>query len=397
MGDCGSLVVGFILALLCLRYPGSGRVDLPASMAVPVMVLMVPIFDTTLVTLIRVLSGRKASTGGRDHTSHRLVLMGLSERRAVLFLYGIGIVSGVAAAIVSRSDRLTSPAVIIPMSIAILLMGVYLAQLRVYPEKEFSRLRGHTFTPVLVELTYKRQLAMVVLDFGLVAFAYYLCYRLRFGSDQFPYYFKVFLRSLPAVIACKLLAFFFSGVYRGIWHYMGANDVFVHLKASTLATLLSITAVTYIYRFQDFSKGLFLIDWLLTTGVLLGTRGFFRLFGESVKRRALKGEKVLIYGAGRGGELLLRELLNNPQRSIQPLALIDDDPLKHGKKLQGFPILGGFSDLEALLASHPVSGLLVSYHCCPDEHMAAVKRFCKTHGLALRRFNICLDPVDLEA
>jgi UDP-GlcNAc:undecaprenyl-phosphate GlcNAc-1-phosphate transferase len=94
MGDCGSLVIGFAIAVLSL-YHGEFSTDSRLSaVAVPLLILMVPLLDTTLVTIIRLLSGRKASTGGRDHTSHRLVLMGLSEKSAVLFLYGIGAVSG---------------------------------------------------------------------------------------------------------------------------------------------------------------------------------------------------------------------------------------------------------------------------------------------------------------
>ena len=129
-----------------------------------------PIFDTTLVTLIRLLSGRKASVGGKDHTSHRLVLMGFSEKKAVLFLYTVATVSGVSAMFVSTSDTLTSPAVIIPVALAIILMGIYLSQLRVYPEKEFSLLRDRSYTPILIELTYKRQLIQVLLDLCLIAF-----------------------------------------------------------------------------------------------------------------------------------------------------------------------------------------------------------------------------------
>jgi UDP-GlcNAc:undecaprenyl-phosphate GlcNAc-1-phosphate transferase len=94
MGDCGSLVIGFAIAVLSL-YHGEFSTDSRLSaVAVPLLILMVPLLDTTLVTIIRLLSGSKASTGGRDHTSHRLVLMGLSEKSAVLFLYGIGAVSG---------------------------------------------------------------------------------------------------------------------------------------------------------------------------------------------------------------------------------------------------------------------------------------------------------------
>jgi UDP-GlcNAc:undecaprenyl-phosphate GlcNAc-1-phosphate transferase len=220
MGDCGSLVIGFMLAVLSLNFSETQSAMVFSNFAVPVMLLLVPIFDTTLVTFIRLLSGRKASVGGRDHTSHRLVLMGFSEKRAVLALYGIGSIAGFAAIFVSRSDTLTSPAVIIPVGVAILLMGIYLAQLRVYPEKEFSLLRDQPYTPILVELTYKRQILQVILDLGLIAFAYYLSYRLRFTADVFPYYFKVFLNSLPTVIACKLVAFLqwvSIGGFGGLW------------------------------------------------------------------------------------------------------------------------------------------------------------------------------------
>ena len=397
MGDSGSLLIGFTLAVLGLHYSGSGGDNRLSAVAVPIMVMMVPIFDTTLVTLIRILSGRKASVGGKDHTSHRLVLMGFSEKRAVLFLYGTAAVSGLAALFVSKTDTLTSPVVIIPLALSILLMGVYLAQLRVYPEKEFSRLRDRTFTPMLVELTYKRQMLLVLLDFFLIAFSYYLSYRLRFDSDQFPYYFRIFLQSLPAVIACKFLAFFSIGIYRGIWRYLSINDVVVYLKASTIASLLSVAVVTFIFRFKDFSKGIFIIDWVLTTGLLLGTRGSFRLFTDSFKHKTLSGDKVLIYGAGRGGEILIRELLNNQRLKIKPLGFIDDDPLKTGKKLQGFPILGTFADLAALQKKLGFGGVLISYHHRDPDKFNKVVDACRKNGLFLKQFSVHIDDVDLES
>ena len=171
MGDCGSLVIGFCLAVLSLYISEAQGSSALSNFAVPIILLLVPIFDTTLVTLIRLLSGRKASVGGKDHTSHRLVLMGFSEKNAVLFLYTVATVAGVSAMFVSTSDTLTSPVVIIPVALAIILMGIYLSQLRVYPEKEFSLLRNRPYTPILIELTYKRQLIQVILDLSLIAFS----------------------------------------------------------------------------------------------------------------------------------------------------------------------------------------------------------------------------------
>jgi len=396
MGDCGSLVIGFSLAVLGLYFSETQGGSALSNFAVPIILLLVPIFDTTLVTLIRLLSGRKASVGGKDHTSHRLVLMGFSEKNAVLFLYTVATIAGISALFVSSSDTLTSPVVIIPIALAIILMGIYLSQLRVYPEKEFSLLRDRSYTPILIELTYKRQLIQVILDLCLIAFSYYLAYRLRFSSAHFSIYFKVFLHSLPTVIACKFVAFFAMGTYKGIWGSMGSSDIFVLIKASTLATLLSVVAVTYIYRFTDFSKGIFLIDWLLTSAFLVGTRGSFRIFLDTIKRKTLGGEKALIYGAGRGGELLLRELLNNKNLKMQPVGFIDDDSLKIGKRLQGFPILGAFKDLDALLKKYGIGSLLISFNHKDPGQLLMLKRFCKLNNLHLKQFSINVADIDLE-
>ena len=396
MGDCGSLAIGFSLAVLSLYFSETRAASALSHFAVPIIILLVPVFDTTLVTLIRLLSGRKASVGGRDHTSHRLVLMGFSEKRAVLFLYGIATVAGISALFVSRSDSLTSPVVIIPLTLALGLMGVYLAQLRVYPEKEFSLLRDRSYTPILIELTYKRQLLQIVLDLGLIAFSYYLSYRLRFSSDHFAIYFNVFLQSLPTVIACKFVAFFTMGIYRGFWQSMGSSDIFTIVKASSLATLLSVVAVTFIYRFADFSKGVFVIDWLLTCALLLGTRGSFRIFLDTVKRKTMGGEKALIYGAGRGGELLLREILNNKKLNLQVVGFIDDDILKVGKRLQGFPIMGAFKDLDTLSKKYAIGSLLVSFNSRATDQLNNIKKFCRENNLVLKQFTISVTDVELD-
>ncbi|MBF0120483.1 MAG: glycosyl transferase [Desulfobacterales bacterium] len=396
MGDCGSLIIGFTLSFLTLIYPAHAKNINPISMyAVPLLILLVPIFDTTLVTLIRLLSGRKASQGGRDHTSHRLVLMGFSEKKAVSFLYGITLISGVSSVFVSKSDSLTSPAVIIPVFLSIILMGVYLSQIRVYPEKEFSVLRDKSYTPILIELTYKRQLLLVILDFCIISFAYYLSYRLRFDSNAFPFYFKVFLRSLPAIIACKFIAFFVIGIYRGIWTFLSSNDGFVYLKASFAATVLSVVCVTFIYRFQSFSKGIFLIDFLLTTGFILFSRFSFRFFDETIKRRTLSGDLVLIYGAGRGGEILLREILNNKSLNIKPLGFIDDNTLKVGKSIYGYSVMGTFNDIEAIHKKNNISGILISFHDKDNDRFDKIKLFCKENELFLKCFSVHLEEIDL--
>src|SRR5918998_560223 len=101
MGDCGSMFIGFFLSSTALLSASGGRSRsfLPV-LAVPVLILLIPIFDTTLVTVLRQLAGRSPAQGGRDHTSHRLVALGMSERRAVIMLYAFAALSGLLSLLV---------------------------------------------------------------------------------------------------------------------------------------------------------------------------------------------------------------------------------------------------------------------------------------------------------
>lgn len=105
MGDAGSLFLGFMLSVLGVKL----HFDAPASVTfmVPILVLGVAIFDTTLVVTSRVLNKRGVLTGGRDHISHRLVFVGIPVRAAVALVYGAGITLGWLAIVMSRQDRST--------------------------------------------------------------------------------------------------------------------------------------------------------------------------------------------------------------------------------------------------------------------------------------------------
>lgn len=120
MGDVGSLFLGFLLAVLALqlRFPANKNI---VTWMVPVFILGLPIFDTTLVTFSRIRRGLSPNTAGKDHTSHRLVAMGFSQREAVLILYLIAGTFGLAGLFVTEA---TVPEAYTMAGTAVLL-GVY--------------------------------------------------------------------------------------------------------------------------------------------------------------------------------------------------------------------------------------------------------------------------------
>jgi UDP-GlcNAc:undecaprenyl-phosphate GlcNAc-1-phosphate transferase len=103
MGDTGSLFLGFMLATLGIKLRFPGNIDAITWM-VPVIVLGVPVFDTTLVVFSRIRRGLHPVTPGKDHTSHRLVRMGFTQREAVMLLYLVGGMLGMVAVFVTQAD-----------------------------------------------------------------------------------------------------------------------------------------------------------------------------------------------------------------------------------------------------------------------------------------------------
>src|SRR5262249_42649648 len=96
-----------------------------------------PIFDTTLVTIMRTVEGRPLSQGGRDHLSHRLVAVGLSERQAVLILYVLAASFG-SLGLIARSIGVWISLVMAgALLVLAVLFGAYLAQVRLYSPAQF--------------------------------------------------------------------------------------------------------------------------------------------------------------------------------------------------------------------------------------------------------------------
>src|SRR5207244_9791913 len=126
-------------------------------------------------------------------------------------------------------------------------------------------------------------------------------------------------------------------------------------------SLVSILVILFKFRFQGFSRAVFVIDALVMLMLLAGSRVAFRFFRSVLPATSSgKGRRVLIYGAGDAGELLLRELLNNRELSYAPVGFMDDDSTKHGKLIHGFRVFGGNGLLPKIISDHHVEQVLIS-------------------------------------
>lgn len=396
MGDSGSMFIGFFLASSALVNVSGGRSrSLLPVLAVPILVLFIPIFDTTFVTILRKFSGRAASRGGRDHTSHRLVALGMSERHAVLMLYGFAMLSGVLALLVQRVKLDASLAAIAGFTVVLTLLGVYLAGVKVYDESEEAlAARNRSVYAFIVDLSYKRRIFEVLLDVILILLAYWCAYAVKVGTLSGSDAWKLFLRTLPVLVFVKMASFLVMGVYRGMWRYTSLDDLIVFAKATVLGSVLSVLAVLFTFRFEGFSRAIFIIDGILMFLFLAGSRMTFRLFRQVIPvGRSIDGRRVLIYGAGDAGELLLRELLNNRSLKYAPVGFVDDDPAKRGKLIHGLKVYGGNGDIGAICRQHAVNEVLISSLKMTEERLHEILEFCQAQDIAVKRMRITIEDL----
>ncbi|MBW1682123.1 MAG: glycosyl transferase [Deltaproteobacteria bacterium] len=389
MGDGGSLFIGFVLACLTImqgpaQAPPKGFVHLLSIIAIPILILFIPILDTGFVSFMRKLFRRPISQGGRDHSSHRLVAIGLSEKRAVLVLWGFAAVSGLMALAMGYLASGVSIVLVVCYLLFVLFFWVYLGKVKVYSGESVLRGGGTgRITPLLIEVTYRRRLLEVLLDLVLITVAYYTAYLLRF-EGQLGGNFDFFLKSLPVVIACQIFCMYIMGIYRGVWESAGVSDLWGYVKAVTAGTVLAILLILFLYRFVSFSRAVFVIHWFFLLILIALSRFSFRFIDEGLQRGRRGGRRTLIYGAGIGGQMAQRELDTNRNLDLRLVGFIDDNRDLHGRKVKGYPVLGGGEQLEGLLKKHGIEEVIISFRDHGPEKKKELETLLQSKGIEVR-------------
>ncbi len=406
MGDSGSLFIGYMLAAMALPGPfnaflgiaeGGGLFRPVLTLMIPSMILAIPIFDTTLVTITRTWSAQRAYIGGKDHSSHRLVRLGLSEKRAVWVLYMMGLFAGALAILMQRFPDLT-----LPLSglfvLILVLTGVHLGHVKV--ERANGDQPPPAWAVIVSTLLYRRHTAEVLLDTVLIAICFYGAYLLRFGGILSPEKAQALARALPLVVASCLLSCFLSGTYRSQWRLISLSDLPGYGIGVLGGSTLSLAVVTLVTRFGvGHSRSVYVIFGFLFFFVLVGSRLSFSLLDTFLfKQRSgltpSDWKPVLIYGAGKAGKLLHGEIMSNSHmRDYVAVGFIDDDPEKIGRNLCGTPVRRQSDWLRADWNRLPE--IWVSSLSIPDEAVQGLRHRWPA-GITIRRLRIVLEPFEGE-
>ena len=384
LGDSGATAIGFILGALTLS--GGSTTTAGLAVVLPIVVLGIPLADTLVAMLRRVVRRAEGASSGvfdadRNHIHHRLLALGYRHNRAVLLLYGVGVILALLA----------FASVFMTHQNAAILLGALLAAAIVGVSKlgydEFAVVKKGFVLRFYDAPVLKRGFFIVFVDLAMMAAALYLAIGLKYddwgASDQRP----MILGFTAILVAVTLAIFAGMQIYRRAWSLANVEDV-VTLSTAVIASSICSYLIAR-FTLETPPTATFIATYtLLMLVVANGSRASYRILYHWNRQSNRDGEPVVIYGAGKAGSLALREILSNSAVPMKPIGFIDDDPQMRGRYVNGYPVLGDLDDLAGVVMDGKTRGVVIASEKIPIAKVQSARDLCASTGTWMRIFRI---------
>jgi FlaA1/EpsC-like NDP-sugar epimerase len=206
-------------------------------------------------------------------------------------------------------------------------------------------------------------------DLAMIPAAWLLAYWLRFNLGPIPdVSWHAALTSLMLVIPIQAAVFWLFGLYRGVWRFASLPDLVRISKAAVIGTLLSMGAIYFLNYFQGVPRSAPVLYLILLIFLLSAPRFAYRWI-KDYWFNLRRGQRVLIVGAGRAGEMLARDLLRDRARAYYPVAFIDDAREKRGKEIHGIRVYGRCGKMKQIANGLSIDVIVLAVPSASAEEM----------------------------
>jgi len=226
---------------------------------------------------------------------------------------------------------------------------------------------------------------VILHDLAAIVIAWMLAFTARFNFElPPPLYIHAGLQALPLVIVVQALVARHFGLYKGLWRFASLPDLWNIIRAVVLGALVIGVGLFVISRLEGIPRSVLVLYPVFLTLLLGGPRLAYRLWKDhTLSLRNITGsERVLVLGAGSGGEKIIREMLQGGD--YVPIGLVDDNPALTKSRIHGVSVLGTVRELPALARRHDVDLLIIAVPSATSAEMQHLVEWCEKAGRPFR-------------
>jgi UDP-GlcNAc:undecaprenyl-phosphate GlcNAc-1-phosphate transferase len=402
LGDSGSLFIGFMLAILSMLSSTKGSAAF--SIIVPVLALGLPIMDTLLSMMRRLVRSifpekqerkslvRKLLTlflPDRGHIHHQLMARGLSHRSVVLLLYVVSVLFGIGSFALTATKNIGATSILFMIGVA---MFIGVSQLRY---REMAVLRNGILLPMYEWPLMNSGVFQGFLDILYITGAYAGAHLLVNRSAGLEAFDKPFIDNLLLVAGIQFAVFYVGGLYKGTFKQLGIADA-IRIFKIVISAILVTWMVIEIFSPSGYSisAAVIFLDFYILLSFVLGARASYNVL-NFLSREEKNGqrEKVLIYGADAKGALISQHLVQDGELNLWPVGFLDDDPRLEHKHLNGYPIFGSHWKIERLVQTLGVKEILISTDSLKEETIRRLGNIARLRRITLKKLKVQLEEV----
>ena len=237
----------------------------------------------------------------------------------------------------------------------------------------------------MVFTKFSKQAAVIFVDALLIAASLFLSYALRFNTLDLGAHLPQIVTILPLMLAVRLSIFAVMGLYRGMWRFTGMRDLLSILKAVTISSGLTVALLFLAFRLEEYPRSVFIIDWFVVMVLAGGVRFAYRFLREGRPRPgafpSIAARNVLIVGAGRTGEMILREILGNYRLNYVPIGFVDDDRKKRNRTIHGYRVLGNTREIPDIVKKYGITEVFLAIPTASGAAKRRIMLTCKRAGI----------------
>jgi len=226
---------------------------------------------------------------------------------------------------------------------------------------------------------------ILLIHTALATFTYYVSFLLAFNFVLSPASLMLFARSLPILLLLKFASLRVLGLLKGWWRYAGINDL-VDISKAAVISASGAFVILGVLLHPQVPKSVIVLDMAFTVLVIGGARFTVRVYSEYVSRQfhVATSKRTLIVGAGRGGNVLVRELHQNADLEYNPVGFVDDDRSKLGIKIQGVKVLGTTDQLEQLIRTYEIERVLIAIPSARPQLVERIITKCQAINVEIK-------------